>query len=484
MNYVFGKQRSQVLVESIEEYVPEDSEVRVIDKLVDSFDVNSLGFSIGNNIDTGRPKYNPQDMLKLYIYGYYNGIRSSRKLEKQTVINKEVIWLLKGLQPKQRAISDFRKENTDALKQVFEVFVDFCNEIGLYGKALVAVDGTKIEASASKRRHISKSKLAVMKEKVQTQINEYMQALETNDRLIDNTENKQLSKAEIENAIANLKERLDKYDNQYKDLETKGLNELNLTDPDARTVKFGANQGTDLGYNIQTAVDDKHNLIATFEVINSSADQGQLYNMAAKAKDKLKVEEIEVLADKGYYDIEDIVKCEENGIKTYVSKPKNSNPIGDSRYFLDKFKYIKDLDIYICPDGNSLECMTIKGDALTKRYRNFHACENCKNKDKCTTAKDGKIVLRGPNEPMVELVRERLKNEMPKYRKRQNIVEHPFGTIKRTMNFYYLLTRNFKMVRGEVSVAFFTYNLKRVISILGIEGLMSRILEKMQFKVA
>lgn len=484
MNYIFGKQRGQILVESIEDYVQEDNEVRVIDKLVDSFDLESLGFLAGNNNETGRPKYNPQDMLKLYIYGYYNGIRSSRKLEKQAIINREIIWLLKGLKPRQRAISDFRKENINALKQVFEVFVDFCNDLGLYGKTLVAIDGTKIEASASKRRHISKSKLTDMKESVQTQINEYMKDLETNDRLIESTENKQLKKSEIEKAITNLKERLNKYDNLYKDLETKEINEMNLTDPDARTVKFGANQGTDLGYNIQTAVDDKNKLIATFDVINCSADQGQLYNMATKAKDKLRVKEIEVLADKGYYDIEDIIKCEENGIKTYVSKPKSSNSIGDSRYFFDKFKYIKDLDIYICSDGNSLECMTIKSDALTKRYRNFDACENCKNKDKCTTAKDGKIVLRGPNEPMAEQIRERLKNEMPKYRKRQNIVEHPFGTIKRTMNFYYLLTRKFKMVRGEVSVAFFTYNLKRVISILGIEGLIAKIIEKTQLKVA
>jgi len=484
VNYVFGKQREQVLVESIEDYVHDDSEVRVMDKLVDSFNLDSLGFLIGKNDETGRPKYNPRDMLKLYIYGYYNGIRSSRKLQKQAIINREVIWLLKGLQPKQRAISDFRKENTTALKQVFEVFVDFCNDIGLYGKTLVAIDGTKIEASASKRRHISKRKLTIMKEKVQAKINEYMKDLETNDRLIDNTENKQLNKVEIEKTIANLKKRLDKYSNQYKDLETKGINEINRTDPDARTVKFGANQGTDLGYNIQTAVDDKYNLIAAFDVINSSADQGQLFNMAAKAKDKLGVEKIEVLADKGYYNLEDIIKCENNGITTYVSNSKNSNSIGDSRYFVDKFKYIKDLDIYICPEGNSLKCMTIKSGATIKRYRNFEACTNCKNKDKCTTAKNGKIVLRGPNEPMAELLRQRLKDEMPKYKKRQNIVEHPFGTIKRTMNFYYLLTRKFKMVRGEVSVAIFTYNLKRVISIIGVKGLMALIMGKMKLEAA
>lgn len=150
MNYIFGKQRNQVLIESIEEYVDENSEVRVIDMLVDSLDLDSLGFIKGKNENTGRPKFNPEDMLKLYIYGYYNGIRSSRKLQKQTIINREVIWLLKGIKPKQRAISDFRKEYIDALKQVFEVFVDFCNSFGLYGKTLIAIDGTKIKASASK----------------------------------------------------------------------------------------------------------------------------------------------------------------------------------------------------------------------------------------------------------------------------------------------------------------------------------------------
>ena len=161
--------------------------------------------------------------------------------------------------------------------------------------------------------------------------------------------------------------------------------------------------------------------------------------MAAKAKDKLGVEKIEVLADRGFY---------------------------------------------ICPEGNCLECMTIKSDTIAKRYRNFDACGNCKNNDKCTTAKDGKRVLRGPNEPIAEQLCERLKDGMAKYRNRQNIVEHPFGTIKRTMNFYYLLTRKFKMVRGEVSVAIFTYNLKRVISILGVEELIELIMRKMRFKVA
>lgn len=175
MNYILGNDRSQVRIECIEDYVDADSEVRIIDKIIDSLDIESLGFKIGNNSTTGRPMYDPKDMLKLFVYGYYNGIRSSRKLAKQAKINREAIWLVNGIQPKYRAISDFRKYNIDALIKVFESFVEYCITLGLYGKELIAVDGTKLEASASKRKHYSKNKIAKMKELVQSKINEYIQ---------------------------------------------------------------------------------------------------------------------------------------------------------------------------------------------------------------------------------------------------------------------------------------------------------------------
>ena len=484
MSNIIGKDRYQIHLESIDDYIDENNTVRVIDKLVDSLNLTKLNFKESNNIETGRPNYSIYDILKLYFYGYYNGIRSSRKLEKQAIINKEVIWLIKGLQPKYRTIADFRKDNAEALKSVFELFVDFCDELGLYGKSLVAIDGTKIEASASKRKHIRKNKINVQKQKVQNKISEYIHDLEVNDRLEDNDEAKKFKKEELEAAIEKLKKKMDKYDAAYKELEEKKIDEINRTDPDAKTVKFGANQGTDIGYNIEAAVDDKNKLIVSFDVINNSADQGQLYNMSKKVIDKFNLESIETLADKGFYETNDVIKCEENGIKTYVSKPYVQNSTCDTRFSHDKFKYIKRKDVYICPEGNLLECTTKKKNAAEKSYSNFGECSKCKYKANCTIMEKGRILKRKPLDDILDVIQERLKNNMDKYKSRQTIVEHPFGTLKRAMNFYYLLTRGFRMATGEVSLAFFSYNLKRVISILGVDGIIAQIMSSKTLRIA
>lgn len=466
MNYVLGKQRSQLQIECLDDFVDDNSEARVIDKIVDMLDIENLGFYLGNNEEVGRTKFNPKDMLKLFVYGYFNGIRSSRKLAKQAKINREVIWLINGLQPKYRVIANFRKDNIDSLPKVFESFVKYCIELGLYGKQLIAVDGTKLEASASKRKHYSKNKINKMKELVQSKINEYMHDLEINDLLEDNDEIK-FEKEEIKNIIQRLESKLQEYTELEKTLEINGVNEINFTDPDAKTVKFGSHQGTDIGYNIQAAVDSKNKLITTFEVTNNSADQGQLYNMSNKAKSLFDVESIESLADKGYFEPSDLKKCEENQIVCYVSKPTFSNSTGNSVYFSDKFKYNPQDNTYTCPEGHKLLCITKKEDAAERKYVNYEVCSKCPNKDKCTTAKNGRVITRKANEDFVEIVNNRTKENKAKYSKRQEIIEHVFGTLKRSMNFTHLLLRGFKKVTGEISIAFFTYNLKRAINILG-----------------
>ncbi|WP_411678629.1 IS1182 family transposase [Clostridium thailandense] len=470
MNYICGDDREQIRIEAIENYVEIDNEVRVIDKIVDYMDLENIGFITGNNEAVGRSKFDPKDLLKLYIYGYFNGIRSSRKLAKQCVINREVIWLIKGLQPKYRVIADFRKDHVEALEKVFKSFVKYCIELGLYGKELVVVDGTKLEASASKRKHYSRNKLAKMKELAEDKIKEYLHEIEMNDTLDDKGSSS--DNATLIKAIQKLEEKIAHYDNLEANLVKNDENEVNFTDSDAKTVKFGANQGTDVGYNVQTSVDSKNKLIVTFDVINNSADQGQLYNMSKKSKDIFNVESIETLADKGYFDTEDFKKCEEEDIMVYVSRPRYSNSIGDSRYFSDRFKYLKDENVYICPDGQRLSCITKKIDAKQKKYCNFEACSSCKNKCKCTTSAKGRTITRTKTDDIAETVNNRVKENQAKYMQRQMIVEHPFGTIKRVMNFYYLLLRGFRKVRGEISIAFFTYNLKRVINILGVEKLL------------
>jgi len=472
MNYIIGEDRTQMKIESIDSYVNENNEVRVIDKIVDVMDIESLGFNIGKNDTAGRPKFNPRDILKLYIYGYFNGIRSSRKLAKQCAINKEVIWLIKGLAPKYRVIADFRKDNSDAFEAVFKSFVNYCIELDLYGKELIAVDGTKLEASASKRKHYSKNKLAKMKELAQSKILEYLHDIDINDNNDAEIISKDIDKDKIVESIKGLEEKVAYYDDLETTLIKNDTNEINLTDPDAKTVKFGANQGTDVGYNVQSVVDSKNKLIATFEVINNSADQGQLYNMSKKAKDIFNCDTIEVLAYKGYFDNKDFKKCEKEKIISYVSKPRYSTSIGDSRYFLDRFRYVDNKDIYICPEGQTLKCITKKIETKSKKYCNFEACHCCKNKSKCTTASKGRTITRTDMEQFGEIINNRVKNNQSKYSQRQALVEHPFGTLKRSMNFYHLLLRGFSKVRGEISIAFFSYNLKRVINILGVKGIL------------
>lgn len=469
MKYISGQDRSQIQIECIDDFVDADSEVRIIDKIVDYMDTELLGFKIGSNDTVGRPMFDPKDMLKLYIYGYFNGIRSSRKLSRQSVINREVIWLINGLQPKYRVIADFRKDNIDALNKVFEHFVVYCLELGLYGKELIAIDGTKIEASASKRKHYSTNKLSKMKEVALSRISEYMHDLERNDSS-DDEDGTGFKKEEIENAIKSLQNKIVEYSQLEKELSDSETNEINLTDPDAKTVKFGANQGTDVGYNVQAAVDSKNKLIATFDVINNSTDHGQLYNMSKRAKSIFDVETIESLADKGYFDSGDLKDCEENKIICYVSKPKYQNSTGNPIYFFDKFTYIQQDNTYICPGGQKLFCITKKPGAKERSYENKGACSKCKNKKECTTAKGARRILRRENAEFAELVSKRTNENKAKYSRRQEIIEHVFGTLKRSMNFTHFLLRGFKKVNGEVSLSFFCYNLKRVISILGVRN--------------
>lgn len=483
MNYILGRDRLQASVECLEDYVEADSEVRVIDKIIDTLDIETLGFKIGNNDISGRPMFSPKDMLKVFVYGYFNGIRSSRKLAKQSIINKEIIWLIKGIQPKYRVIADFRKDNVDALTKVFNSFVNFCIELGLYGKELIAIDGTKIEASASKRKHYSKNKISKMKELVQTKINEYMHDIEKND-LEDEIENSKFEKQKIQQAIKLLETKLNEYTEFEKMLEENEINEINLTDPDAKTVKFGSHQGTDVGYNIQAAVDSKNKLIAAFDVTNNSADQGELYNTATIAMEKFNVKSIELLADKGYFDIADLKKCEENDIICYVSKPRYSNSTKNSIYFTDRFIYNQHDNTYICPEGQILVCITKKKDIEQKKYTNQKACSNYICKDKCTIAKVGRILTRKKDEDIVDIVNKRTKENKAKYSQRQEIIEHVFGTLKRGMNFDYLLLRGFKKVIGEVSLAFFSYNLKRTINILGVENFLGYLVDPHIMKVA
>lgn len=328
MPYIEGQDRNQIILfpESIDDYISGDNPVRVIDEFVEQLDVQKLGFINAVCALTGRPPYSPKDLLRLYLYGYLNRIRTSRRLEQEAARNIEVIWLLKKLKPDFKTIADFRKDNKKSLKAVFREFTKLCDEWGLFGKELVAIDGSKFRACNSKRNNFSEKKLERHIKYIDEKIDAYMQELDKGDTL-ENCDRKP-DASEIKRRIQELKDRKVKYEEYKKELEENGENEISTTDPDARLM-CNNNNNVDVSYNVQTTVDAKHSLIADFKVTKKPNDLGELDNMALRAKKLFGGKEFEALADKGYYKAEDLKKCVENGITPYVTKQIYSNGTGD-----------------------------------------------------------------------------------------------------------------------------------------------------------
>jgi hypothetical protein len=330
----------------------------------------------------GRPPYDPKDMLKLYIYGYLNRIRSSRRLEHEAARNIEVIWLLKKLKPDFKTIADFRKDNKKALKKVFRDFTKLCDEWSLFGKELVAIDGSKFRAFNSKRNNYSVKKLGRNIKHIDEKIDKYMQELDEGD--VTEVTDRKPDASEIKKRIQELRNRRGKYEAYKKQLEKSGKNEISTTDPDARLM-CNNNNNVDVSYNVQTTVDSKHKLIADFKVSQKPNDLGELDNMALRAKKLFGGKEFEALADKGYYKAEDLKKCVENGITPYVTKQIYSNGTGDKDFYTDKFKYDKEKKAYICPAGKELYYYRDRkkdGQVIGHEYRNYEACKDCEFKDR------------------------------------------------------------------------------------------------------
>ena len=358
MGYIKGEDRNQNILfpESFEDYINENNPVRIIDEYVEQMDMKQLRFQRAECADTGRPPYDPKDMLKLYLYGYLNRIRSSRRLEHETIRNIEVIWLLKKLRPDFKTIADFRKDNKKALKAAFRNFVQLCDEWELFGKELIAIDGTKIRACNSKRNNFSARKLDRHIRYIDDIIDTYLKELEHNDTTEE--ADRKLSAEEVKKRIEELRNRKQKYETYQNELEQTGNNEISTTDADARLM-CNSNNNIDVSYNVQTTVDAKHKLIADYKITTNPNDLGELDNMALRAKAIFQVKELEVLADKGYYKAEDLKKCVENQITSYVSKQSYSNRTGDRDFYTDRFRYDKERNVYICPAGQKRDRLVV-----------------------------------------------------------------------------------------------------------------------------
>ena len=465
MAYKSGIHRGQTVLipETLDEYISEDNPVQFIDAFVEGIDLNTIQFKYAKTLSTGRPPYDPKDLLKLYLYGYINAIRSSRKLEKECYRNLEVLWLMKKLTPDHKTIANFRKDNKEELPKVFKEFTLLCKNLSLFGGELVSVDRSKFKAVNTKRKNVVKEKAIARIAAIEQQIKEYMEQLDENDE--NEEDESKITKEELKKKIEEIKNRKRKYEDLKAKMEETGENQVSQTDPDSRLMMN--NQKMEVCYNVQAAVDEKNKLILAYDVTNEVSDLRQLGNMAAKAQEALEKENIDMLADTGYYSAKEIKKCIDLGITPYVSKPQSGS--GNGVYKVEEFKYIKERDIYICPGNQELtyKKQRIKNEKLLKIYAT-KACKECPLRDQCTKNKLGREIQRWEHEELLEDMKIRLEQEPEKYFKRRCLSEHPFGTIKRTMNAGYLLMKGFEKVRAEVSLIMLSYNIKRVMNIIGI----------------
>lgn len=476
MAYIQGVDRKQTMLfpESVDDYIEEDNPVQFIDVFVDSLDLRELEFKYSEPEPTGRPPYNPADMLKLYLYGYLNRIRSSRNLEKEAGRNVELMWLLKKLRPDFKTIADFRKDNKKAIKKVCKEFVLLCKKLDLFGGELVAIDGSKFKASNSKKRNFNEAKLRKRIKEIEGKIEEYFSLLDSNDK----TEAKvpQDTAERLKAKIELLKERGDKYKGLLRELKEGGETQISLTDPDSRAMVN--NQRIEVCYNVQTTVDEKNKLIIDHEVTNEVKDQDQLSKMAGRAKEILEADKLEVLADKGYYNSGQIKECVDKGITPYVPEPDSrvseKGNVPRPEFRKGKFKYDSQRDVYVCPKESEL---TYRNRAVhhgrVMRLYKSKQCLNCSWKSKCTRNKSGRIIYRWEHEEILEDMRQRVKENEGKVKRRQCLSEHPFGTIKRSFDQGYMLTRGIEKVGAEISLSVLAYNIKRVINVVGMRRLMA-----------
>jgi len=479
MGYIEGEDRNQIILfpESIDEYVSDNNSIRIIDEYINQLNLKSLLFKRAVTPSMGRPPYHPKDMLKLYLYGYLNRIRSSRRLEQEAIRNLEVIWLLRKLKPDFKTIADFRKDNKKALKKVFRDFTRLCDEWELFGKELVAIDGSKFRACNSKKNNYSTKKLERHLKYLDEKIENYIQELDHHD-MAEASLKKPDAKA-IKERIQQLRERKEKYESYQRKLKQSGENEISTTDPDARLMANHNN--VEVSYNVQTTVDAKHKLIADFKITQKPNDLGELDNMAIRTKKLFGNKTFEVLADKGYYQAKDLKKCAENGITVYITKQTYANGTKDQAFYSDQFKYDPEINVYLCPAGKELHYYRARkkdGKIIGYEYRNDDACKDCKFKARCTSAKKGRSICRHADQDFLDRIDSQTKRNIKKYKLRQMIVEHPFGTIKRGWGAYFFLTKRKVSVSAEISLSFLAYNFKRAINILGTEEILRRLRQR------
>jgi len=465
--FIEGEARTQsaLLPASLDDYVVEDNPVRVIDVFVDELDLRELGFEGVAPLETGRPAYHPSTLLKLYLYGYLNRVQSSRRLERETQCNLEAMWLTGRLMPDFKTIASFRKDKGKAIRSVCRQFVMLCRELELFSQEVVAIDGSKFKAVNNRDRNFTSAKMQRRLQQIEESIDRYLSQLDTADRQ-EPSEGQAKKRTRLQDKIAILKQQMQK----LKALEVRMLEapdkQISLTDPDARSMATSGKGTGIVGYNVQTAVEPKHHLIVTHEVTNVGNDRGQLSTLAQSARDAIGVEALTVVADRGYFDGEQILACDEAGITPFVPKPLTSGSKADGRFGKQDFVYIAQDDEYRCPAGQRLiKHYTTVEDGMTLHCYWCSVCPACPMKAQCTTGKERRV-RRWEHEAVIDAMQARLDADPEKMRVRRQTVEHPFGTIKLWMGWTHFLTKTLDRVSTEMSLHVLAYNIKRVIKIL------------------
>ena len=474
--FVEGADRGQstFLPECLEDWIGEDNPVRVIDVFVDELDLAALGFGGVDPQATGRPSYHPSVLLKLYIYGYLNRVQSSRRLEREAGRNVEVMWLTGRLAPDHKTIADFRKDNGRAIRQVCARFVALCRTMDLFAEASVAIDGSKFKAVNNRDKNFTRAKMERRMAQIEESVARYLHQLDSADRqepsLARTTKTTRLTEK-----IAKLKEEMQRLATLEARMLATPDQQISLTDPDARSMATSGRGSGVVGYNVQITVDTEHHLIVTHDVTNVGTDRSQLARMAKETKVTLQTDSLDVVADRGYFNSQEILACEEAGITVTLPKPMTSNAKAEGRFGKQDFRYVAEEDAYICPAGERLAYhYTNEENGLDLHRYWTNACQSCAIKNNCTTGKERRIT-RWEHEHVLEAVQRRLDEHPEKMRQRRETVEHPFGTIKARMGATHFLMRTLPRVATEMALHVLAYNLTRVMNILGTGPLITAI---------
>ena len=474
--YIEGTDRGQMtlLPDRLEDWIGEDNPVRVVDLFVDEVDLAELGFGRMAPALTGRPGYHPSVLLKLFIYGYLNRVPSSRALEREAGRNVEVMWLTGRLAPDHKTITDFRRDNGPAIRKTCAQFVELCRRIGVLKGECIAIDGSKFKAVNNRDKNFTKGKIASRIAHLEASIDRYLKEMVRIDR-------QEEGEARAEK-IANLAQRSDRIRQEIQRLQDmdQALKEapdsqISLTDPDARSMATSARGSGFVGYNAQAATDTETHLIVTHDVINDGHDREQLSPMAKKARAALRRDEISVLADKGYFSGREILACHEEGITTTLPRPETSGNRKKDMYVKADFAYDAEADVYQCPAGETLtyRYTTEEAGLVVRRYW-ASVCQTCPLKARCTTGKERRIT-RWEHEHLVEVMHDRMSRDPALMGLRRSTVEHPFGTIKAWMGATHFRMRRLRNVRTEMAFHVLAYNIKRMIALIGVRGLLAAI---------